>query len=321
MSFHKTLEQLRSLQEVFNEKFDIESKLLELPQEVDTREQMVLQLQKEFLMYNEKYGQLKKEMGLKQDDLRHAQEHREKLEKEISLVSSQRDYELMDRAVKENEEHENSIVQELNSLKRKFDELQEKFQASENFLKEQEVELEETKIEVDKQVAALTFALQECKNKEILISSDLNDNLAFKFERIIRSKGGDGIVPIRNSVCYGCHIVLPVQFVNEVRAEDKIFTCPYCSKIVYYDKDDDATVLDNVDIPSLQDIASEDDIELDDFETEDYEDLMDKSDMGSDAYIPVANLEEGSEDDDDITDDEEEEEYESETYDEDDLED
>ncbi len=306
MGFHKTLEQLRLLQEVFNEKLSIESKLTELPQKVETCEQMVLQLQKEFLMYNEKYGQLKKEISLKQDSLLQTQEQREKFEKEISHVSSQRDYEIIDRAVKENEEHENSIVREISALKRKFDELQEKFQTSENFLKEQEVELEKTKQEVNRQVTALTHDLQECKNKEILISSDLNDNLVFKFERIIRLKGGDGIVPIKNNVCYGCHIVLPVQFVNEIRAENEIFICPYCSKIVYHDGNYDSDITSNIDTPSLQDIVTEDDIELDDFEHEHEDDDM--NDMDSDIYTPVANLEE---DNDDISD---EENYELDNY-------
>lgn len=310
MSFHKTLEQLRTLQEVFNEKFNIENKLTELPREIETREQMVSQLQKEFLMYNEKCGQLKKEITIKEDSLSHTHKQREKLEKEISHVNSQRDYEIIDRAVKENEEHENSIVQEISALKRRFDELQEKFQTSENFLKEQEVEFEQTKLEIDRQVTALTHNLQECKNKEVLLSSDLNDNLAFKFERIIRSKGGDGIVPIKNNVCYGCHIVLPVQFVNEVRAENEIFTCPYCSKIVYHDGNDDIVTANDGNVPSLQDIVSEDDIELDDFEHEDYEDLIDKNDIGSDAYIPAENLEESDDDNDNIS--HEEGEYDSE---------
>jgi hypothetical protein len=37
-------------------------------------------------------------------------------------------------------------------------------------------------------------------------------------------------------VCQGCHIVLPIQFVNVVRSAKDIEFCPYCSRILYYEE-------------------------------------------------------------------------------------
>nr|WP_321304371.1 C4-type zinc ribbon domain-containing protein [uncultured Sphaerochaeta sp.] len=37
-------------------------------------------------------------------------------------------------------------------------------------------------------------------------------------------------------VCQGCHIVLPNQFVNEVREAKEIEFCPYCSRILFYEE-------------------------------------------------------------------------------------
>ncbi len=71
--------------------------------------------------------------------------------------------------------------------------------------------------------------------RETLVKN-LDDDLVFKFERIIRNKDGKGIVPIHGLVCQGCHMTLPVQFVNTVRKDEEIEFCPYCSRILYYDE-------------------------------------------------------------------------------------
>ena len=70
--------------------------------------------------------------------------------------------------------------------------------------------------------------------KEKKITPDLDGEILFKFERIIKSKAGLGIVPIEHGVCSGCHMILSVQFVNDVRQGEGIMFCPYCSRILFH---------------------------------------------------------------------------------------
>ena len=66
----------------------------------------------------------------------------------------------------------------------------------------------------------------------------MDEEVIYKFEKIVRKKEGLGIVSIKNSVCMGCNMILPPQFVNDVRREEKIIFCPNCSRILYfYDHD------------------------------------------------------------------------------------
>ena len=39
-------------------------------------------------------------------------------------------------------------------------------------------------------------------------------------------------------------MTLPAQFVNDVRREDEIKFCPYCSRVLYYEESEDADHLD-----------------------------------------------------------------------------
>jgi len=65
---------------------------------------------------------------------------------------------------------------------------------------------------------------------------NIDQEVLFKFERIIKSKAGVGIVPIHDNVCTGCHMQLPTQFVNNVRIGKDFMFCPYCSRILFFEE-------------------------------------------------------------------------------------
>ena len=56
--------------------------------------------------------------------------------------------------------------------------------------------------------------------------------------RIVRNKEGRGIVALTCGYCTGCHLVLPQEFINKVRSNDKIYFCPNCSRTLYFKEDD-----------------------------------------------------------------------------------
>jgi RNase P subunit RPR2 len=81
---------------------------------------------------------------------------------------------------------------------------------------------------------------------------------------------GRGIVAIRGGVCTGCHMILPIQFANEVRLGEKIVFCPYCSRILFYEEVEagEEEFFDAEDAGSLSDL---DDIEDEEEEEEEDE--------------------------------------------------
>ncbi|HAK44822.1 MAG TPA: nucleic acid-binding protein, partial [Spirochaeta sp.] len=92
----------------------------------------------------------------------------------------------------------------------------------------------------------------------------MDSEILFKFERIIKSKSGVGIVPVKSAVCSGCHMILPAQFVNEVRKGEQIHFCPYCSRILFFEELDsdekyDMTFLSDDEAEGLADLEDDDD--------------------------------------------------------------
>jgi hypothetical protein len=54
-SFHHILEKLKVLQVVLNKKFQLEKKIVELPQEVELKEQIVFRMKENFLVADIQY--------------------------------------------------------------------------------------------------------------------------------------------------------------------------------------------------------------------------------------------------------------------------
>ena len=127
--------------------------------------------------------------------------------------------------------------------------------------------------EKKKQVAVLQKREQE-------ITPGLDQEVLFKFERIIRNKMGRGIVAIKGGVCMGCHMILPAQFANTVREGEEIVFCPYCSRILFYEESDqeDQDYFDDDDAGSLADLDDMDEDEEDEEDEEDDRVTMDFDD-------------------------------------------
>lgn len=58
------------------------------------------------------------------------------------------------------------------------------------------------------------------------------------YERLLRNKRDQVIVPIENRACSGCHIQLTAQDENLVRKGERLVFCEHCSRIHYWQDSD-----------------------------------------------------------------------------------
>ena len=228
---------LRELQEVLLNEFDVEAEIEEIPKELNMLKKKFQRIERTLKeneinkdSFKEKIEQLTKEKEI----LKH---NKEKYESQIALIKTQREYEAITNEIAQiNEKLEVIEEEELNA----FQETEEMNKAigEHNNLHE---ELEETIGVQDKEVGKLLDEKKK-KLKKFLkekekISTGLDEEVIYKFEKIVRKKEGIGIVSIKNTVCMGCNMILPPQFINDVRREEKIIFCPNCSRILYFYKE------------------------------------------------------------------------------------
>ena len=65
----------------------------------------------------------------------------------------------------------------------------------------------------------------------------LPKNLADQYNRLRSGKRtGAAVVPIRSEQCFGCHMKISQNVINEVRRGQKLMTCENCSRIVFLEE-------------------------------------------------------------------------------------
>jgi predicted nucleic acid-binding Zn-ribbon protein len=142
-----------------------------------------------------------------------------------------------------------------------------------NLIQRQEEEVSAAKASLQNEIDQCNEKLDELKKQEQELEPGIDQEIIFKFQRIIKSKHSKGIVAVKGNVCDGCHMILPAQFANDVRTGDKIVFCPYCSRILYYQEveEGEEEYFQMDDTGSLADFADEFDDEYDE-DNEDYDD-------------------------------------------------
>jgi predicted nucleic acid-binding Zn-ribbon protein len=261
---------LRTLQDILSQKIKLESEIEEIPKFLTNQEEMLSRLKKTFIERDQEYEKIKLGESESRNNLRIAESERENAEKKMDHISTQREYELLDKEIRDASEKEQHHRKELQQKERQLSDMKEQTKQSQNMIEEQEKELAERKAKISADVAEKKSQADKLREQEDEIKPDLDDELLFKFERIVRNKKGQGIVAIKGGVCLGCHMILPVQFANMVRAGEELVFCPYCSRILYYEESEDGAeyFFDADDAGSLSDLDDSDEEDYDDEEEE-----------------------------------------------------
>lgn len=282
MVMTEVLDKLKALQDILAQKNIVEADIESAPKILSTQEELLARLKKGYIEKNDQYELVKKQITHFKAQLFEAETMRENSEKAMDNISTQREYEALDKEIREAGERELNYRKEMQKEERLYAELDEQLKNEEALIKQQEEELDERKSKISLDIEELTKTLKKLIIEEEKIVPGIHPETRFKLERIIKSKQGVGIVAIQGNVCNGCHMILPAQFANEVRIGNEILYCPYCSRILYYQEniEGEGDFFDNDDAGSLAD--------LDDFSDED----DDEDDREEDTHATKMDYEE-----------------------------
>ncbi|MDR0443767.1 MAG: C4-type zinc ribbon domain-containing protein [Treponema sp.] len=264
------LDKLRSLQDIICEKIGLERGIQEIPKLLNTQEEMLTRLKKTFIEKNQEYEKIKLAEGEIRNKLFEAEMIREKAEKNMDLISAQREIEALDKEIRDAQKNEQQYRTELQQKDRLLGDLDEQIKQHTALIKQQEKDLEERRKGIETEIAEKQKQIDDLRKKESKITENLDSEVIFKFERIIKNKMGIGIVAIKGNVCMGCHMILPTQFANKVRIGEEFIFCPYCSRILFYEEsaEGDEEFFDTEDTGSLSDLDDMEEDEYDDDEEE-----------------------------------------------------
>jgi hypothetical protein len=234
----KVYDKLKELQGILLSEFTIEEDLDEIPQELNELKRRYHKLERTI---DEKEKSAERNTLLIQEltkEKEEAQQSREKYEGQIKLIKTQKEYEALTSEIAQIDEKLERIESEELEALQEVEKVQSDLEGQKALLEELKSNIEEKEKEVNKLTSEKQKELDKCLKEKKSISSGLDEELLYKFEKIVKNKEGIGIVSVKNNVCMGCNMLLPPQFVNDVRREDELIFCPNCSRILYYQQEE-----------------------------------------------------------------------------------
>jgi len=252
-----TFEKLRTLQDILYAKFKLEKEINEIPKALVTKTEVLNRAKKAFIERNEQGEQAKAKVRRMVVELSDATKKREEYEKQMDLIKTQKEYEALDKEIRDATEKEQTLRKDIQKEERDLEELLVAIEKQAKQIALDEEELKDESDQINAEGSSKRTRHAELLEEEKAITPGMDEDILFKFERIIRNKEGLGIVPIVNGCCSGCHVILPMQFVNEVRNQDKVRFCPYCSRILYFQSGMDPAKRDQIEAGSLAELVDE----------------------------------------------------------------
>ncbi len=309
----EVFENLKSLQEILVQKYELEGKKNDAPKQLSNQEDLLAKTQKEFIEQKANYDATQEKVVQLKSQLEEAVKSREEGEKGVANSTTHREYEALEKQITEAKTLEEQVRKDLQKEEKDLAELNERLKNSEELIKFQESELNSSRDSLNKELSSYDNKLAKLKVEEDKVTKNINDiysseenaelkaqEILFKFQRIIQ-RNSEGIVSVRNGVCSGCHMILPANFANEVREGEDINFCPYCSRILYYEEVSEDQQEDYFDIGAAGSLAGLDD----DFDDEDSEFAEDEDEDSKSEFDDEDEIDEDSEDSDDEDDSDE----------------
>lgn len=231
---------LKSLQVILGRKYELENKINEAPKQLDSQGVLLDRMRKEFIEKNHIYENIKEKVFQLKRELDEAVSARESGEKNMDSITTHREYEALEKQISEASAKEAEVRKSLQKEEKSLAELNDSIKTMEEMIKAQENDIAESRKTLDGQLDNLKAELVNLNNQENEIIPGLDQEVLFKFQRIIQ-RNSEGIVAVKNGVCTGCNMILPAQFANEVHEGDSILFCPYCSRILFYEESEENT--------------------------------------------------------------------------------
>ncbi len=279
MAENKKLECLIRLQSVITEKLNLENQRDMIPEALREDESALNKATEILNGYEEDLRQAESEEKSLAIQYTDAENQAVEYQKVVETLSTQREFEAMTKQINEAEARSKSLLTARKAKEEQVKELESRIAEQNGTVSELTGKVNEKKAVVEAEVADIDSKISALDSEIESIKGGVIDEEFFqKFYNIAKKKNGEGLVPVKGQVCMGCNTVLPMQFVIDLRLgqlKDEVGTCPYCSRLIYFDdtlppEEEKNYIFDDIEMlksiskgsESAQEESSEDDSEL-----------------------------------------------------------
>ncbi|MBI3803935.1 MAG: hypothetical protein HY282_09270 [Nitrospirae bacterium] len=178
--------------------------------------------------------QLTKERKEKEQALQSAEEKITKLKLRLTDLKTNKEYQTHLHEIEAATQEKGQVEEQILLLMERVDAVKGEVAAQEKVVAEEEKKFRSEKETLEGSVKALSESMMTLERERAVLSEKVEKKLLEEYKRLAQTQKGLAVVALKGNTCTGCHFNLPPQLIAEVRKGEKIHTCTYCRRILYF---------------------------------------------------------------------------------------
>ena len=181
---------------------------------------------------------LNRERRDKEQDLKEREERIEKLKARSGDIKSNKEYQAHLFEIELAQQEKGTVEERLIEMMDRAEALQRSVKEHEDALavRKREYQTERAKLEAEQR--AMEAEAGRLSADAASLAEQLEPTNRQAYDRLKATRKGLAVVALRNGACQGCRLALPPQLVADLRKNEKILTCTYCHRILFWPSPD-----------------------------------------------------------------------------------
>ncbi|MFY9270057.1 MAG: C4-type zinc ribbon domain-containing protein [Candidatus Manganitrophaceae bacterium] len=177
---------------------------------------------------------LVKERREKEQSLQMAEERITKLKSRLTELKTNKEYQAHLHEIESATAEKGKIEEQLLTIMERIDSLKGESAVIQKMLTQEEEKFRLVKEAMENGLKALSESMKDVEKEGKFLSESVEKGLLGEYKRLAARHKGVSVVPLKGNICTGCHFSLPPQLVAEVKMGEKVTSCSYCHRILYF---------------------------------------------------------------------------------------
>ena len=173
----------------------------------------------------------KKDKDLKVDEI---QDKISKLKDRGKDIKTNKEFEAHKKEIENFEKSAYQVEDEILAAMEGIEALEKTLKEEEAKVKKAEDELEQIEKQLSEEQSKLQGKLEVDRAKRNEFASKISKDYLHQYMVTLKRVGDSAVVETKNEICLGCNTNIPPQLYNDIRKSERIYTCFYCKRFLYF---------------------------------------------------------------------------------------
>lgn len=226
---------LIDLQEIMSRVRALAAEKRKVPLEVADLKALFEEREAKFLTAQQEFEQLKKDRREKEREIEEERDKVERAKAKLMSIKTNKEYYAMLKEIEQTKRTNTQREDELLAILARYEETEKREAEFHAEVDEVEGRYRERMVDIEARMGSFDKDIAVLDEKKAEVAKRLEKGLARRFEMIFDRRDGVAVVPARNQSCTGCHMHISPQLFNLLQREDRIYACPNCNRILFYE--------------------------------------------------------------------------------------